>query len=105
MLQIYDKFTNYTNYRVTKCFSSYAKNLLSGHAWNETGMELYLAALERGELLGFKGASGPVQFDSECYTAALNTTYVNWIISDGHLYHQSYYSTQGNAQTSQTLAS
>ena len=32
MLQIYDKFTNYTNYRVTKCFSSYAKNLsvLSG---------------------------------------------------------------------------
>ena len=68
-------------------------------------MELYLAALERGELLGFKGASGPVQFDSECYTAALNTTYVNWIISDGHLYHQSYYSTQGNAQTSQTLAS
>ena len=80
-------------------------NLLSGHAWNETGMELYLAALERGELLGFKGASGPVQFDSECYTAALNTTYVNWIISDGHLYHQSYYSTQGNAQTSKTLAS
>ena len=80
-------------------------NLLSGHAWNETGMELYLAALERGELLGFKGASGPVQFDSECYTAALNTTYVNWIIADGHLYHQSYYSTQGNAQTSKTLAS
>lgn len=80
-------------------------NILSGHAWNETGMELYLAALERGELLGFKGASGPVQFDSECYTAALNTTYVNWSIADGRLYHQSYYSTQGNAQTSKTLAS
>ena len=80
-------------------------HLLSGHAWNETGMELYLSAIEQGQLVGFKGASGPVQFDSQCYTAALNTTYVNWVINDGHLYHQSYYSTQGNAQTSKTLAS
>ena len=80
-------------------------NFLSGHAWSETGMELYLSALEQGQLLGFKGASGPVQFDSECFTAALNTTYVNWIINDGRLYHQSYYSRQGNAQTSKTLAS
>ncbi len=80
-------------------------HLLSGHAWNETGMELYLSAIEQGQMVGFKGASGPVQFDSQCYTAALNTTYVNWVINDGHLYHQSYYSTQGNAQTSKTLAS
>ena len=80
-------------------------NLISGHAWNETGMEIYLSALERGELLGFKGASGPVQFDSECYTASLNTTYVNWMITNGKIYHQSYYSTKGSAQTSQTLAS
>jgi glycosylphosphatidylinositol transamidase (GPIT) subunit GPI8 len=80
-------------------------NFINGYAWSETGMELYLAALEQGQLLGFKGASGPVQFDSECYTAALNTTYVNWLISKGRLYHQSYYSNQGGAQTSQTLAS
>ena len=80
-------------------------NLISGHAWSQTGMELYLSALERGELLGFKGASGPVQFDSQCYTAALNTTYVNWMIRGGKIFHQSYYSTQGNAQTSKTLAS
>ena len=80
-------------------------NFIRGYAWSETGMELYLTALEQGQLLGFKGASGPVQFDSECYTAALNTTYVNWLISKGRLYHQSYYSTQGGAQTSQTLAS
>jgi glycosylphosphatidylinositol transamidase (GPIT) subunit GPI8 len=80
-------------------------NLLSGHAWSETGMELYLSALEQGQLFGFKGASGPVQFDSECYTAALNTTYVNWMIDNGRMYHRSYYSAQGNAQTSQTLAS
>ena len=80
-------------------------HFLSGYAWSETGMELYLTALEQGQLLGFKGASGPVQFDSECYTAALNTTYVNWLISKGRLYHQSYYSNQGGAQTSQTLAS
>ena len=80
-------------------------NFISGYAWSETGMELYLAALEQGQLLGFKGACGSVQFDSECYTAALNTTYVNWVINKGHLYHQSYYSNKGNAQTSQTLAS
>ncbi len=80
-------------------------NILSGPAWSQTGMELYLSALEQGRLLGFNGASGTVQFDSECYTAALNTTYVNWVLDNGHIRHQSYYSTQGNAQTSQTLAS
>ena len=80
-------------------------NLLSGHAWSEAGMELYLSALEQGELLGFKGASGPVQFDSQCYTAALNTTYVNWYFNEGKIYHRGYYSSSGNAQTGQTLAS
>lgn len=80
-------------------------HLLSGYAWSEMGIELYLTALEQGQLLGFKGASGPVQFDSQCYTAALNTTYVHWIINKGHLYHQNYVSTKGNAQTSQTMAS
>jgi glycosylphosphatidylinositol transamidase (GPIT) subunit GPI8 len=68
-------------------------------------MELYLSALEQGELLGFKGASGPVQFDSQCYTAALNTTYVNWYFNEGKIYHRGYYSSSGNAQTGQTLAS
>ncbi len=81
------------------------ENLLSGHAWNETGMELYLSALEQGQLFGFKGASGPVQFDSQCYTAALNTTYVHWIFNKGHLFHLDYYSTEGNAQTSKAMAS
>ena len=79
-------------------------NLLSGHAWSETGMELYLSTLEQGQLFGFKGASGPVQFDSQCYSAALNTTYVHWIFNDGHLYHLDYYSTEGNAQTSKAMA-
>ena len=78
---------------------------LSGYAWSETGMEIYLSALEQGQLLGFKGASGPVQFDSECYTAALNTTYVNWIINNGHIYNQTYYSSKGSAQTGKMLAS
>ena len=80
-------------------------NLLSGHAWSEAGMELYLSALEQGELLGFKGASGPVQFDSQCYTAALNTTYVNWYFNDGKIYHRGYYSSSGNAQTGPTIES
>ena len=80
-------------------------HMLSGYAWSEAGMELYLAALEQGQLLGFKGASGAVQFDSQCYTAALNTTYVNWAIDDGKIYHRSYFSSTGNAQTGQSLAS
>jgi len=80
-------------------------NLLSGYAWSEMGMELYLSAIEQGQLIGFKGASGPVQFDSQCYTAALNTTYVNWIINEGHVQHIGYYSRTGNAQTAKTLAS
>ena len=80
-------------------------NFLSGYAWSETGMELYLTALEKGQLIGFKGASGPVQFDSECYTAALNTTYVNWIIDGERVQHIGYYSRKGNAQTAKTLAS
>ena len=80
-------------------------NLLSGYAWSETGMELYLAALEQGQLVGFKGASGPVQFDSQCYTAALNTTYVNWIIKNGRVQHTGYYSRSGNVQTAKILAS
>ena len=63
-------------------------NILSGNAWSESGMELYLSALEQGQLIGFKGASGPVQFDSECFTAALNTTYVHWVIWQGHVQHQ-----------------
>ena len=80
-------------------------NFLSGYAWSETGMELYLSALEQGQLIGFKGASGPVQFDSQCYTASLNTTYVNWIINGGRVQHMGYYSRSGNAQTAKTLAS
>jgi len=81
------------------------ENFLSGSSWNETGMELYLSALEQGKLLGFKGASGTVQFDSECYTAALNTTYANWIISNGRVLNQGYYSSSGNEQTAQAMAS
>lgn len=80
-------------------------NILNGAAWSEMGMELYLTSLERGNLIGFKGACGAVQFDKDCYTAALNTTYVNWIIKDGHVMHNSYYSSTGGPQTSEALAS
>ena len=80
-------------------------NILNGAAWSEMGMELYLTSLERGKLTGFKGACGAVQFDKDCYTAALNTTYVNWIIDGGHVRHQGYYSTSGGAQTGEALAS
>ncbi len=80
-------------------------NILNGAAWSEMGMELYLASLERGKLIGFKGACGAVQFDKDCYTAALNTTYVNWIIKNGRVLHNGYYSSTGGPQTSEALAS
>ena len=101
-LEHHPEVTNLNDAIIDICITD---NMLSGYAWSETGMELYLSALEQGQLIGFKGASGAVQFDSQCYTAALNTTYVNWYINDGKIYHRSYFSTTGNAQTGQTLAS
>ena len=51
---------------------------MSGAAWSQTSMELYLSALEQGRLMDFKGASGDIRFDSETYTSSIHTTYVHW---------------------------
>ena len=64
---------------------------LSGPAWNATSMEIYLSAMERGQLLHFVGASGEINFDADTYTAATTTTYVHWQLMDGQIIHRDYF--------------
>ncbi len=77
---------------------------LKSAAWSQTSMELYLAALEQGQLMDFKGASGEIRFDNETYTSAIHTTYVHWQIQDGKIEHRNYLSSDGSHRTSSTMA-
>ena len=77
---------------------------LSGAAWNTTSMEVYLNAMERGQLMDFKGASGDIRFDSETFTSSIHTTYVHWQIKNGRLTHQNYLSSDGSRRTGAALA-
>jgi len=77
---------------------------LSGAAWSATSMELYLYALEQGQLMDFKGASGDIRFDSETFTSSIHTTYVHWQIKDGKLTHQNYLSSDGSHRTGSAMA-
>lgn len=69
--------------------------VLGGAAWNATSMEVYLSALEQGQLLHFIGASGEINFDKDTYTAATSTTYVHWQILDGKIHHRNYFGGSG----------
>ena len=64
---------------------------LSGAAWAPASMEIYLAALERGTLLHFMGASGDIAFDTDTYTTSTETTYVHWQILNGKILHRGYF--------------
>ncbi len=77
---------------------------LKSAAWSQTSMELYLTALEQGQLMDFKGASGEIRFDNETYTSAIHTTYVHWQIQDGKIEHRNYLSSDGSHRTSSTMA-
>ena len=77
---------------------------LKSAAWSQTSMELYLSALEQGQLMDFKGASGEIRFDNETYTSAIHTTYVHWQIQDGKIEHRNYLSSDGSHRTSSTMA-
>ena len=77
---------------------------LKSAAWSQTSMELYLTALEQGQLMDFKGASGEIRFDNETYTSAIHTTYVHWQIHDGKIQHRNYLSSDGSHRTSSTMA-
>ena len=77
---------------------------LSGVAWNATPMEIYLSAMERGNLLHFIGASGDIAFDPETYTTAIHTTYVQWEILDGQIHHRAYIGETGSRRIGSSYA-
>lgn len=77
---------------------------LGGSAWNITAMQVYLSAMEQGQLYHFIGASGDISFDTDTYTAATATTYVYWQLLDGKIYHRSYFGSKGGARTANAKA-
>ena len=77
---------------------------LGGAAWGTASMQLYLNALEQGQLMDFKGASGDICFDSENYTSAVGTTYVHWQILNGKIEHRNYLSSDSSHRTNSTMA-
>ena len=77
---------------------------MGGSAWDATAMEIYLSALERGQLLHFIGASGEIAFDRDTYTAATTTTYVRWQIIDDQIVHRQYFGTTGGRATDANAA-
>lgn len=68
---------------------------IGGPVWNATPMEVYLSALEQGHLLHLVGASGEIDFDSDTFTAATSTTYVQWLIMEGKIQHRYYFGGTG----------
>ena len=91
------------NQAIIDITTPHAEQLRSA-AWSQTSMELYLTALEQGQLMDFKGASGEIRFDNETYTSAIHTTYVHWQIHDGKIQHRNYLSSDGSHRTSSTMA-
>lgn len=92
------------NDAVVQITSGSASAPMGGSAWSATSMELYLAALERGQLLHFIGASGEISFDRDTYTAATTTTYVHWQIMDGQILHRQYFGSTGGRTADATAA-
>ena len=68
---------------------------MDGSVWSTTAMENYLSAMEHGQVLRLVGASGPIGFDPETYTATTTTTYVQWQIMDGKIVHRGYFGNAG----------
>ena len=81
-----------------------ANDSMGGSAWNVTPMQVYLSAMENGQLYYFVGASGEISFDQDTYTAATTTTYVHWQIMDGQILHRSYFGSKGGGRTTDASA-
>ena len=92
------------NDAVVTITSGSASAPMGGSAWNATAMEIYLSAMERGQLLHFIGASGEISFDRDTYTAATTTTYVRWQIIDGQILHRQYFGSTGGRTTDANAA-
>ena len=92
------------NQAIIAITSGSAASPMGGSAWDATAMEIYLSALERGQLLHFIGASGEIAFDRDTYTAATTTTYVRWQIIDDQIVHRQYFGTTGGRATDANAA-
>jgi len=92
------------NQAIIAIISGSAAAPMGGSAWDATAMEIYLSALERGQLLHFIGASGEIAFDCDTYTAATTTTYVRWQIIDDQIVHRQYFGTTGGRTTDANAA-
>lgn len=92
------------NQAIIDITSPTATEEIGGAAWAPTAMEVYLAALEKGVRLHFIGASSDIIFDSENYTTATHTTYVQWQILDGNVIHRSYFGGMNNRTADPTAA-
>ena len=99
-----DSVADDLNQAIIAITSGSAAAPMGGSAWNATAMEIYLSAMERGQLLHFIGASGEISFDRDTYTAATTTTYVRWQIIDGQILHRQYFGTTGGRTTDATAA-
>ena len=84
--------------------TSTADNALEGSAWDIVPMQLYLSAMENGQLYHFMGASGEIMFDTDTYTCATSTTYVHWQLMDGKIYHRSYFGSKGGKRITNAKA-
>ena len=99
-----DSVADDLNQAIIAITSGSAAAPMGGSAWDATAMEIYLSALERGQLLHFIGASGEIAFDRDTYTAATTTTYVRWQIIDDQIVHRQYFGTTGGRTTDATAA-
>lgn len=77
---------------------------MGGSAWSAASMEIYLKAMEQGELMDFRGASGDIRFDDGIYTASIHSTYVHWQILDGKITHHNYLSSDGSHRRGSAMA-
>ena|GEM_PF-1001835 len=99
-----DSVADDLNQAIIAITSGSAAAPMGGSAWDATAMEVYLSALERGQLLHFIGASGEIAFDRDTYTAATTTTYVRWQIIDDQIVHRQYFGTTGGRTTDANAA-
>lgn len=74
------------------------------NSWNKTGMLYMLRAYNSGATPVIEGASGIINFDSECYTTILYSTYIHWTINNGQLVIISYMSASGGRRTASVRA-
>lgn len=73
-------------------------------AWDLCGMRLEFEAIDAGKPYNIYGAGGPLDFDKKVYTNVLRSTYINFVVHNGHFVIQGFASTDGSNRTDAALA-